>query len=67
MLLMQASPDMGAELSDSEATKADDLLINGRYVKWDDVGHGMHDAQPERFVELVNTFLTQILRKQAKT
>jgi pimeloyl-ACP methyl ester carboxylesterase len=67
VLLMQASTDMGAALSDSEATKADDLLINGRYVKWDDVGHGMHDAQPERFVELVNTFLTQILRKQAKT
>ena len=66
VLLMQASPDMGAALSDSEATRADDLLTNGRYVKWDDVGHGMHDAQPERFVQLVNAFFGQILKKLAK-
>ena len=66
VLLMQASPDLGAALSDVEATRADDLLTNGRYVKWDDVGHGMHDAEPERFVQLVNAFLVQILRKLAK-
>ena len=66
VLLMQASPNMGAALSDSEATRADDLLTNGRYVKWNDVGHGMHDAQPERFVQLVNAFFVQILRKLAK-
>ncbi|MBT4126158.1 MAG: alpha/beta hydrolase [Chloroflexi bacterium] len=66
VLLMQASPDMGAAISDSEATHADDLLKQGRYVKWDDVGHGMHDAQPERFVQLVNAFFKQVLRKQSK-
>jgi len=65
-LLLQASPDMGAALSDSEAGRADDLLKLGRYVKWDDVGHGMHDAQPDRFVQLVNAFFAQVLRKRAK-
>ena len=64
VLLMQASPDMGAALADTDATRAADLLPRGRYVKWDDVGHGMHDAQPERFVQLVNAFFGQVLRKQ---
>ncbi|MCX8276962.1 MAG: alpha/beta hydrolase [Dehalococcoidia bacterium] len=67
ILLMQANPEMGAAISDSEATHADDLLKQGRYVKWDDVGHGMHDAQPERFVQLVNVFLGQVIRKQGKS
>ncbi len=67
VLLMQASPDMGAAISDSEATRAIDLLKQGRYVKWDDVGHGMHDAQPERFVQLVNAFFRQVIRKQSKS
>jgi pimeloyl-ACP methyl ester carboxylesterase len=64
ILLMQANPDLGAALSDVEASRADDLLKNGRYVKWDDVGHGMHDAQPERFVQLVSAFFAQVLSKQ---
>jgi len=63
VLLMQASPDMGAALADTDATRASDLLPQGRYVKWDDVGHGMHAAQPERFVQLVNAFFGQVLRK----
>ena len=66
VLLMQANPEMGAAISDSEATHADDLLKQGRYVKWDDVGHNMHDAQPERFVQLVNAFFAQVLKKLAK-
>ena len=64
VLLMQASPDMGAALADIDATHAADLLPQGRFVKWDDVGHGMHDAQPERFIQLVNAFFRQVLRKQ---
>lgn len=67
VLLMQANPDMGAAISDSEAGRANDLLKQGRYVKWDDVGHGMHDAQPERFVQLVNAYFGQILRKAIKS
>ena len=61
---MQANPDMGGALSDAEAVRADDRLSQGRYVKWDDSGHGMHDAQPERFVQLVNAYFGQVLRKR---
>ena len=64
VLLMQASPDLGGVLADSDATRAADLLPKGRYVRWDDVGHSMHDAQPERFVQLVNAFFGQVMRKQ---
>jgi pimeloyl-ACP methyl ester carboxylesterase len=63
VLLLQANPDMGGALSDVDATRADDLLENGRYVKWDDSGHGMHNSQPERFVQLVNAFFGQVLRQ----
>jgi len=60
-VLLQASPDMGGILTDTDANRAADLLPKGRYVKWDDVGHSMHDAQPEeRFVQLVNAFFGQV-------
>jgi pimeloyl-ACP methyl ester carboxylesterase len=65
VLLMQANPDMGGALRDVEATRTIDLLEQGRHVKWDDTGHGMHSAQPERFVQLVNAFFRQVLRKNA--
>ncbi len=63
VLLMQANPDMGGALRDIEATRAVDLLEQGRHVKWDDSGHGMHREHPERFVQLVNTFFSQVLKK----
>jgi pimeloyl-ACP methyl ester carboxylesterase len=63
VLLLQGSPDMGGALRDVEATRAIDLLDNGRHVKWEDVGHMMHMAEPERFVQLVNAFFRQVLRK----
>jgi hypothetical protein len=61
---MQANPDMGGAMRDVEATRTVDLLEHGRHVKWDDVGHGMHDGYPERFVELANAFFKQVLRKR---
>ena len=61
---MPANPDKGGAVRDVEATRADELLENGRYVKWDDVGHGMHNEQPERFVNLVNVFFGQVSRKR---
>jgi pimeloyl-ACP methyl ester carboxylesterase len=64
ILLMQANPDLGGAMRDVEATRTIDLLEQGRYVKWDDVGHGMHDEQPERFVQLVNAFFGQVLAKR---
>ena len=63
-LLMQANPDKGGALRDVEASRADELLENGRYVKWDDVGHGMHNEKPKEFVTLLNAFFGQILRKR---
>ena len=60
---MQANPDKGGALRDVEASRADELLENGRYVKWDDVGHGMHNEKPNEFVTLLNTFFGQVLRK----
>ena len=63
VLVMQANPDLGGALRDVEATRAVDLLAQGRYVKWDDVGHGMHAEQPERFVQLVGAFFGQVLKK----
>ena len=65
-LLLQANPDKGSVLSDSQTDQAINLLGNGRLVKWEDVGHGMHDAQPDRFIQLVNAYCNQILKKQAK-
>jgi pimeloyl-ACP methyl ester carboxylesterase len=65
VLLMQANPDMGGALRDVEATRTIDLLEQGRHVKWDDTGHGMHNAEPERFVQLVNAFFRQVLRKKS--
>ena len=65
-LLLQANPDKGSVLSDSQTDQAINLLANGRLVKWEDVGHGMHDAQPNRFIQLVNAYFNQILKKQAK-
>jgi pimeloyl-ACP methyl ester carboxylesterase len=64
MLLIQANPDSGGALRDVEATRAVDLLEHGRHVKWDDVGHGMHNGAPERFVQLVNAFFKQTIRKR---
>jgi pimeloyl-ACP methyl ester carboxylesterase len=63
VLLLQGSPDMGGALRDVEATRAIDLLDQGRHVKWEDVGHMMHVVEPERFVQLVNAFFTQVQRK----
>ncbi|MEE8045913.1 MAG: alpha/beta hydrolase [Dehalococcoidia bacterium] len=63
MLLIQANPDLGGAMRDVEATRAVDLLEQGRHVKWDDVGHWMHNAAPERYVQLVNAFFRQVLRK----
>ncbi|MDP6055532.1 MAG: hypothetical protein QF590_02405 [Dehalococcoidia bacterium] len=40
--MIQANPDLGGALQDVEATRTNDLLDRGRYVKWDDDGHGMH-------------------------
>jgi len=62
-LLMQANPDRGSALLDSEATRATDLIPGGRYVRWDDSGHGMHNEHPERFIQLVSAFLRQVRRK----
>ncbi len=67
VLLMQASPDLGGVLGDVDATRADDLLRQGRYVKWDDSGHGMHSEHPERFARLVNDYLGQVQRKRSKS
>ena len=63
VLLMQANPDMGGALRDVETTRTIDLLKQGRHVKWDDSGHGMHSQHPERFVQLVNAFFGQLLKK----
>jgi len=65
-LLMQANPDLGGALRDVEADRANELLGLGRYVKWDDSGHGMHNEYPERFVQLVNAFFRQVLRRRGE-
>lgn len=64
VLLMQANPDKGGALRDVEATRTVDLLPQGRHVKWEDSGHGMHREHPDRFVNLVNTFFNQVLKKR---
>ena len=64
VLLMQANPDKGGALRDVEATRTVDLLPQGRHVKWEDSGHGMHREHPERFVQLVNAFFSQVLKKR---
>jgi len=63
-LLMQANPDRGGAMRDVEADRTNELLERGRYVRWDDSGHGMHNEHPERFVQLVNAFFKQVLRNR---
>ncbi len=63
VLLIQANPDLGGALRDAEATRAIDLLEQGRYVRWDDSGHGVHNEFPDRFVQLVNAFFGQVRRQ----
>ena len=64
VLLIQANPDKGGALRDVEAARTVELLPQGRYVKWEDSGHGMHSEQPERFVQLVNTFFARVLKNR---
>ena len=55
-MLLQASPTLGAALEDAEAAHAMSLLPKARFAKWDDAGHGMHSAFPERFAGQVGAF-----------
>jgi pimeloyl-ACP methyl ester carboxylesterase len=58
-LVLQANPDMGGAMTDDEAAKMAHLLPEGRLVKWDDSGHGMHSQFRQRFVDAVKGFLGQ--------
>ena len=59
-LLLQAEPSLGSALFDDEAMKAMELLPNAEWEKWDDSGHGMHSAFPERFANRVLRFFDPI-------
>ena len=59
-LLLQAEPDLGSALHDEDAAEAMDLLPTAQYEKWDDSGHGMHSAFPQRFVQRVKCFFADI-------
>lgn len=61
ILLLRGSPDLYSALSDEEAHQASKMLPNGRVTQWDDVGHGMHTPQPERFVKQVTDFFAEVI------
>lgn len=60
ILLLRGSHELYSAISEEEAARASLMMNNGRVVKWDDVGHGMHSSQPERFVKQAKEFFTEV-------
>ncbi|MGH2443439.1 MAG: alpha/beta fold hydrolase, partial [Chloroflexota bacterium] len=55
-LLLQADPEMGAVLSDTEAQRALKLLPRGRLIQVRGAGHAIHAFKPAEFVAIVTEF-----------
>jgi len=57
-LILQASPELGGLMSDSEVSRAMVLLRNARLVRFPLLGHALHLQRPQPISDAVLNFLT---------
>lgn len=60
-LLMQGNFELGAWMLEGDGDRAVTLMPGCRLARWDDTGHRLHSARPERFVEQVNGFTSELV------
>lgn len=59
-LLLQGNPALEGLVEDPDAERALALLAQGTHVRLQEVGHGLHGAQPTTFFQLVSSFLESL-------
>ena len=59
-LLLTANQALGGVMTAAWTARSLSLLPNCRVATWDDSGHGMHAAFPERFIKTVGDFLCEV-------
>lgn len=60
-LLLQASPELGALMSDADVAAAKRLVPDVRHVRFPTLGHALYIQQPEPILRAVNEFLDGIV------
>ena len=60
VLLLQGNPALGGALTDVDAQRAAGLLTRGMHIHMPEVGHGIHQAQPQTFCRIVHDFLESL-------
>ncbi len=59
-LVSLGNTDKGAVVRGEDRARLTTLLRDSRLVEWQDVGHGIHAEQPQRFVAEVRAFLDSL-------
>ncbi|MCH7646943.1 MAG: alpha/beta hydrolase, partial [Nitrospinae bacterium] len=59
-LVILGNTDKGAVVRGEDRPRLTSLLRDTRLVEWEDVGHGIHAEQPQRFVAEVRAFLDSL-------
>ncbi len=59
-LVILGNTEKGAVVRGEDRPRLTSLLRDSRLVEWDDVGHGIHTEQPQRFVAEVRAFLDSL-------
>ena len=59
-MVILGNPELGAVVDVEDRPRLRSLLPQARVIEWDDVGHGIHAEQPERFVSEVKGFLSEL-------
>lgn len=58
VLLQQGVFELGAWMRDSDGARAKKLIPNCTLSVWNETGHSLHSSDPERFVNEINSFVT---------
>ena len=56
-LVSLGNPERGGVVAWGDRARLRRLLPDAKVIEWDDVGHGIHAEQPERFIAEVKAFL----------
>lgn len=59
-LLLQASPALGGLMTDADVVRALALLPDGRHVRFDELGHGLHVQDAAAVLDVVRGFLAGV-------
>jgi pimeloyl-ACP methyl ester carboxylesterase len=65
ILLLQASPELGALMSDADVAAAKRLVRDVTHVRFSTLGHALYIQQPEPIIRAVNEFLARIVMRRA--